>query len=87
MHIIAWLQKNNLTQADLAKIIRRGVAVEPKDRVRAHRIWHGRVPGDEDMRAIYTASSGEVTANDFYHSAHTKKHTSKLSTGGTINGV
>lgn len=59
MQITDWLSKNNKTQVDLAHIIKRY-------RQRAHRITHGALPNEEEMRLIYEATAGAVTANDFY---------------------
>lgn len=61
MQISLWLSKENKTQADLARIIKR-------DRVRAHRIVKkGAKPNDEEMALIVEASGGTVTPYDFYH--------------------
>lgn len=54
-------------QSDLAEIIKREDEVTDRDRVRAHRIWHGAKPKDEEMLLIFQASKGKVTANDFYN--------------------
>jgi predicted XRE-type DNA-binding protein len=60
MQIQEWLSQNNKNQADLARMIGR-------DRVRAHRIvTKGSKPTDEEMLNIFNATSGQVTANDFY---------------------
>lgn len=59
MHISEWLTKNNKTQADLGRIIKRYP-------VRAHRILNGSMPTADEMRLIFEATFGQVTANDFY---------------------
>lgn len=66
MHISEWLSKNNKKQADLARIIKRGEEVTKRDRVRAHRIFHGSMPNEEEMPKIFNDTRGQVTANDFY---------------------
>lgn len=62
MDITKWSQN----QGHLAEVIKRGKVVTDRDKVRAHRIWHGATPKREEMLKIFTASNGLVTANDFF---------------------
>jgi hypothetical protein len=66
MTLIEWLSSSEKTQADLAEIIKQDATVEQRDKVRAHRIYHGAIPNEYEMPRIYAASGGKVTANDFY---------------------
>jgi hypothetical protein len=60
MLITEWLKHCKKTQADLARIIKR-------DRVRAHRIIKQKaMPNEQEMKLIFEATGGAVTANDFY---------------------
>lgn len=60
MLITEWLKHYKKTQADLGRIIKR-------DRVRAHRIIKQKaIPNEEEMKLIFEATGGAVTANDFY---------------------
>jgi hypothetical protein len=67
MHISDWLVTNGMDQGDLARIIKRGSRVEPRDRVRAHRIFHGAIPNEKEMPKIFQATGGEVPPNSFYN--------------------
>ncbi len=67
MQISEWLSITNQTQSDLARIIGR-------NKIRAHRIVNkGIKPNDEEMRLIFEATGGQVSANDFYKLPKTKQ--------------
>ena len=58
-------QKLGFTQSKIAEIISGGV-VTTKHRVRAHRIWNGQRPDDDDLLLLYKATNGVLDANLFY---------------------
>jgi hypothetical protein len=61
-----WLvEKGIKSQKALAEILGNGDLC-PRLTVRAHRIWHGAIPNDNDIKVIYSATKGAVSANDFY---------------------
>ncbi len=73
MHEEHWLIGKGISnQSALAEILGKGT-VTPKVRVRAHRIWHGARPGDEDLILINAATNGKVSPNDFILPAKQKK--------------
>lgn len=60
MKIQQWLSENNLRDAHFA-------AKAGFSKVQAHRIIKkGKKPSEEEMQAIFAATNGAVTANDFY---------------------
>lgn len=66
MEVSKTLQSLGLTQITLAKIIAGAGEVDNRIRVRAHRIWNGQKPSDDEMQLIYADTDGRVTANVWY---------------------
>lgn len=60
------LTKRGITQATLAKIISADGVVTDNIRVRAHRIWHGQKPADDEMLRIVEFTNGELSANIWF---------------------
>lgn len=75
-------------QIHLAEIIKRGKKVTDRDRVRAHRLWHGAKPKEQEIQVIYEASNGLVDANSFYElEKKTKSKTPNKLTKINENGI
>jgi hypothetical protein len=72
------LQSLGLTQDGLARILSNGEKIEPRIRVKAHRIWHGQKPSDEEMLRIYDATNGKLDAN-FWHGLDSETKVKKRS--------
>lgn len=66
MKVSEALQNLGLTQHNLAKIIAGADDINGRIRTRAHRIWHGTKPSDEEMQMIDAATGGNVTANIWF---------------------
>lgn len=73
MHISEWLPLHNKTQADLALVIGQNKML-PKHRVRAHRLFHGLKPNDQEMALIKAAWGENITADYFYKRPKKVKH-------------
>lgn len=57
-------QQCGLTQATLAKMISGTGVITNKLRIRAHRIWHGAMPHEAEMKIIHEATG--LSADVFY---------------------
>lgn len=62
MKLNEWMEKNNLNNSQLARLL----GHERPDNVRRWRIGECRPQTEAEMRSIYDATNGQVTANDFY---------------------
>lgn len=66
MKIEKRLKKHGLTQTGVAKILSRGDPITPNVRIRAHRIWHGTKPNDEEMALLFESTGGKVSPNIWF---------------------
>ena len=60
------LKNIGVSQAKLAVILSLDGEITPALRVKAHRLYHGRMPNSEDMKRIFLATEGKIDANLLY---------------------